>query len=66
MAIDLIVHGGGTIYTLHPVSVQGHAWIAEHIPVDAPRLRDAVAVEHRYIRDLLTGMVSDGLTLGVL
>lgn len=61
MAVDLIVHGGGTVYTLHPVSVPGHAWIAEHIAEDASRLGDAVVVEHRFIRDIVLGALRDGL-----
>ena len=58
---DLLVYGSGTIYTLHAVSRRGSRWIAEHISDDAPRLGTAVAVEHRFIRDIVAGAVSDGL-----
>ena len=58
---DLLVHGGGTVYTLHAVSRRGERWITEHIADDARRLGDAVAVEHRYIADIVRGAVADGL-----
>ena len=58
---DLLVYGGGTLYTLHAVSRRGERWITEHIADDAPRLGTAIAVEHRYIRDIVVGAVSDGL-----
>lgn len=58
---DLLVHGGGTVYLLRPVSPAGAAWVDEHIPGDATWFGGAVAVEHRYIRDIVVGAVSDGL-----
>jgi len=58
---DLLVFGGGTIYTLHAVSRRGQRWIAEHIADDAPRLGTAIAVEHRYVEAIVRGAVSDGL-----
>jgi hypothetical protein len=58
---DLLVSGGGTVYLLHPTSSRGSEWISEHIPADAQRLGSAVAVEHRYIGDIVTGAAGDGL-----
>lgn len=58
---DLLVYGGGTIYTLHAVSRRGSRWIKEHIADDAQRLGSAVAVEHRFIEAIVRGAVSDGL-----
>ena len=56
MRIDFEISGGGTVYLLHP-----HSWIAEHLPADAMRLGDAVAVEWRYIGDVVGGAIADGL-----
>lgn len=63
---DLMVHGGcaDTVYLLRPVSPAGSEWIAQHIPADAVRLGDGVAVEHRYIVDIISGAVADGLSVG--
>ena len=58
---DLTVEGGGSIYLLRPVSAVGSVWIAMHIPFDAQWLGGAVVVEHRYIRDIVTGALADGL-----
>jgi hypothetical protein len=58
---DLLVHGEGTVYLIHAVSPAGHAWIENHIPSDAPRFGDAVAVEHRFIADIVLGAIRDGL-----
>jgi len=58
---DLLVHGGGRVYLLRPVSQVGEAWTDEHIPPDATWFGGAVVVEHRYIASIVTGAVSDGL-----
>jgi hypothetical protein len=60
---DLIVHGEGTIYLIHAVTDAGHGWIEAHLSSDAPRLGTAVAVEHRYIRDIVLGASRDGLVV---
>ena len=58
---DLIVHGGGTVYLLRPVSIAGETWIADHIAQDATWFGGGVVVEHRYIREIVEGAVADGL-----
>lgn len=60
---DFTVSGGGTIYLLCPNTVQAQDWIADHIPDDAQRLGNNVAVEHRYIADIVAGIQGDGLTV---
>jgi hypothetical protein len=58
---DLLVSGGGSVYLLFATSAAGASWIAEHIPDDAQWFGGGVAVEHRYIADIVTGAVADGL-----
>jgi hypothetical protein len=53
--------GGGTVYLLHPLTRPAHDWIAEHLPSDAMRLGDAVAVEWRHIGEVVGGASCDGL-----
>jgi len=43
------------------VSPTGHAWLADHIAREAQRRGDAIAVEHRYTRDIVLGALADGL-----
>ena len=59
--LDVAISGGGTVYLLQPLMHAAHAWIAEHLPTDALRLGDAVAVEWRYIGDVVGGAIDDGL-----
>jgi len=50
-----------TVYLLRAESDTAQAWIDEHIPEDATRFGGGVAVEHRYIGDIVEGMIEDGL-----
>ena len=63
---DFLVTGEGpftTVYLLHPLTDAAREWVAEHIPDDAQRLGNAIAVEHRYIRDIVDGARNDGLAV---
>ena len=57
---DLLVDHQGSIFLLDPVTDLGRDWIAAHIPADATWFGGAV-VEHRHIRDIVVGAVTDGL-----
>ena len=61
---DLLVHGGGSVYLVRPVSPFGAAWVDEHIPPDAMWFGGAVVVEHRHVADLLFDAADDGLRVG--
>jgi hypothetical protein len=58
---DLSIQNEGNIYLLRALSDAGKTWIAEHIPADAQRFADAVAVEHRFIEDIVIGAANAGL-----
>ena len=58
---DIAVTGGGTVYLVDWLTAKGKAWIAENLPEDAQRYGESVVVEHRYIHDIMQGMVADGL-----
>jgi hypothetical protein len=57
---DFEVQNEGSIYLLRPMSEGARIWCAEHLPEDAPRFGVAYAVEHRYIRDIVEGVMADG------
>lgn len=61
---DFTVYGGGTVYMLNPQTRAAKAWARKHLPQDALTLGPAIAVEHRYIGDIVDGIVNDGLTVG--
>lgn len=61
---DVRVGGGGTVYTLTPMTDAGRAWIDEKIAApDYAWLGRSLAVEHRYIADIVKGMTEDGLVV---
>jgi len=63
---DFLVTGEGpftTVYLLHPLTYAAEEWVAEHISEDSQRLGNAIAVEHRYIGDIVCGARNDGLAV---
>lgn len=60
---DVIVRGGGTVYVLFPQSHEAKVWFREHLPEDAMRFAGGTCVEHRYVQDILDGLIGDGLIL---
>lgn len=66
MKTDFQVYADGpmsTVYLLIPLSDAARAWVDEHLPEDRLTLGAGVAVEHRYIGDLVETIIGDGLTV---
>lgn len=55
--------GASTVFLLTPKTDAARAWVAEHIPGDALTLGRGIAVEHRYIANIVNGIMRDGLTV---
>jgi hypothetical protein len=64
MNTDFTVQNEGSIFLLRPHTKAAQAWIEEHIPEDAQFFGNAVVVEHRYICDIIDGILNDGLAMG--
>jgi hypothetical protein len=63
---DFSIEGEGRfcgVYLLRPLTPAAFEWIENHIPEDAQRLGNAIAVEHRYIADIVAGIQGDGLAV---
>lgn len=60
MDFDLV--NGGSVFLLIPNTEAAEAWVAEHLPDDAPTFGRGIAVEHRYISDVMRGIMADGLS----
>jgi hypothetical protein len=60
---DFTVANHGSIFLLNPLTAEATAWVEENIPGDAQYFGNAVAVEHRYIDDIVVGIRADGLTV---
>jgi hypothetical protein len=60
---DFYVANHGSIFLLTPVTQAAREWVAEHIPEDAPALGHSIAIEHRFVGEVLAGITEDGLKL---
>ena len=60
---DFLVENYGTIFLLQPLTPSANSWVNEHLPEDRLTFGSAVCVEHRFIRDIVRGIVNDGLAL---
>jgi len=58
---DFACSNHGTIFLLQALSPEAREWEEEHLPEDRQYFGMAVAVEHRYIGDILRGIKADGL-----
>lgn len=64
LSADFFLTGGGTVYLFHPLTSKAKAWLALHCPRDGEHqyLGNALAVEHRYVTDIIAQAKLDGLT----
>jgi hypothetical protein len=53
---------GGAVFLLRPRTDAAHEWIAEYVP-EPVWFGPSLAVEHRYVEDLILGMREDGLVV---
>lgn len=59
---DLHVQFEGSIYILFGMTDAGKAWMAEHLPEDAPRwTREGVVIGQHCIVDIVAGAIEAGL-----
>jgi|SRR5581483_4050698 len=63
---DFTVQNEGTIYLLTPHTDAAREWVQEHIETDdwsigPQHFGDSIAVDHRYIADIVRGIQADGL-----
>ena len=61
MASDFTVANHGSIFMLYAKSEAAREWVAEHLPSDAQTFGGGIAIEPRYVMDILLGIVNDGL-----
>jgi hypothetical protein len=55
------VQNEGTICLLHPLTPAAQNWIDGHLSSERLTFGDAVAVEYRFIADIVAGIRRDGL-----
>jgi len=54
------VQNEGTIVLLRPLDMEAEEWFDEHLDPDRQSFGKAVAVEPRYVADILEGFKADG------
>lgn len=59
--IDIEIANHGSIFMFHPLTDAARTWLEEN--TDGQWLGGALAVEHRYARDLADGAISEGFTV---
>lgn len=60
---DFDVQNHGSIFLLIPNTDDAKQWVEEHLPDDAMTFGNGIAIEHRYITDIVNGALGDGLTV---
>jgi len=65
---DVHVQGrsGDSVFIVTPVTEEAQEWVKEHIPDDAQWFGKGFVVEHRYLGNIIDGMIGDGLTISNL
>ena len=58
---DFVVHDEGTIWLFTPLTPAASQFLSDHIHEDAQYFGPSLAVDHRYLYDLLVGLREHGL-----
>lgn len=61
--MDFDLQNCGSIFILVPLSDDGKEWANDNLPQDAMSWGGGVAIEHRYVCDIVAGIQDDGLTV---
>ena len=59
--LDVLVRNEGSVFLLEPRSNRGEDWLQANLAGDPPRLGRSYAVEPRYVGEIVSGMLFDGL-----
>lgn len=58
---DVSVESHGNIFLFRPNTDRGRNWLTENVSDDAQWFGPALMVEHRYARELASGLIGEGL-----
>jgi hypothetical protein len=61
--MDFNLINGGSVFILIPNTEEANAWVADNLPAELLFLGNGIAVEHRYIAEIVAGIQNDGLTI---
>jgi len=60
---DFMVTGGGSLFTLTPLTPAACQWVDEFIDPDAQHWGGGIVIEHRYITPIVNAIIEDGLSV---
>jgi hypothetical protein len=63
--VDFLIRDEGPLVLVTPATPEAQQWLDEHVVGETTWWCGALAVERRYVFDLLSGAQSDGLVLGM-
>ena len=61
--VDFSVVDGGSVFLLIPENDEAKSWVSDYIGDDVQTFGRGVVVEHRYIADIVNGIINDGFTV---
>lgn len=53
-----------SVYLITPLTPECNDWLKENVSEDAPYLGRSLAVDHRYVEDLVAGLRENGFMRG--
>ena len=62
---DVELNDQGSIWLVTPMTPEAQDWISENVQVDAQFWGASLAVEHRFIGNLVDAIINDGLRVRV-
>ncbi len=68
MSTDFTVLNAGSIFILNPITEKADAWVEEKITITEETQtwgQKGIVIEHRYVHDIIEGILEDKLTLEV-
>jgi len=60
---DFMVTGGGSLFTLKPLTPAARQWVDEFIDPNAQHWGGGIVIEHRYIEPIVDAIINDGLSV---
>jgi len=60
---DFYFFNGGSVCLLRPITEAAKAWVDDCVCLDEWQSANSVAIEHRYVVDILRGIANDGLVV---
>ena len=65
-APDFALANHGSLFLLRPLNSSAKNWMNDHLPMDSEETQfwgDAIVIESRFVGDIVTGIIDDGLVL---